>query len=76
MTYEYYMNEEPELLKIIDEELESLKIMDEEPESLKIMNEELESLKTMTEEEICEKYNLDSADEAEMCIRDYWSFMA
>lgn len=40
------------------------------------MNEELTSLSTMTDEEICEKYNLDSADEAETYIREYWTCIA
>ena len=40
------------------------------------MNEELTSLSAMTDEEICEKYNLDSVDEAEIYIRDYWMFIA
>lgn len=40
------------------------------------MNEELTSLSTMTDEEICEKYNLDSADEAEIYIREYWTCIA
>lgn len=40
------------------------------------MNEELTSPSSMTEEEICEKYNMDSADESEIYICDYWACIA